>query len=68
MIDTDGHTTVVVTDSLPSVDPQRQKLLETFIENAPGSVWSTESPALNMKVVLVGGLVALGIVLLMRRK
>lgn len=66
-IDTDGHTTVIVESTLPGVDNERKLLIDKIVSDPPTAFWTTPSGSgLDMKVILIGGLIALGIILIVR--
>ena len=67
MINTDGQTTVIVESVLPQVSNERKLLIDKIVSDPPTAFWTTPSAAgLNMKTLLIGGLVALGIILIVR--
>ena len=67
MIDTDGHTTVIVESVLPNVSNERKLLIDKIVSDPPTAFWSTPSESgVNMKTILIGALVALGIILIVR--
>lgn len=68
MIDTDGHTTIVV-QTLPKPDAARQSLIEEALLNPP-EVWYTTGPStskIDGKHLLIIAAVVAGVVLLFRR-
>jgi hypothetical protein len=66
MIDTNGHTTVVVETQLPAISAERKSLIERIVSEPPQMWWTPESKGIDMKTIMVAGVLALGIILIVR--
>lgn len=66
MIDTDGHTTVLIATPIPP-----PKDVRVYVDNTPASMWSTPEDAtgfkLSGKTIGIAALIAIGFVFLFRR-